>query len=85
MPFTLRWRAGRRAEHMNRRDFDTLARAFRKVDLRGPLALRAVLETLANEIAHDNANFDRDKFLIRCGLSVKPKTVGMVEAMGFDA
>lgn len=54
---------------MNRKDFDTLARAFK--NMHGDItqfAIRRAAVHLAREIKQDNANFDEKKFLERCGL-----------------
>ena len=50
---------------MNRRDLDTLARAMKRVPMR---ERSLIVCALAAEVAIDNANFDRAKFIERCGL-----------------
>ena len=53
---------------MNRKDFDTLARAFKAAEKETGGDWETVVRIVSSHLAQDNANFDEKKFLERCGL-----------------
>lgn len=61
---------------MNRKDLDVLCRALRKAGNTMPgddafaryKAWRHTVKHIADAVQADNANFDRTKFLERCGI-----------------
>lgn len=58
---------------MTRRDFVLIARVIRNSsEVIDEMALEALAENFADELAGTNPNFDRDRFLSAClGVSVK--------------